>query len=768
MKNLSIEKRNKIKLLVVIYFFLFVIIFGVSNARVYGSSLVPFGIGIVFSLLSFNINGYVLSLIYIVAYSLAGMSVISILESVNVAVVLSILYYIKVTKKIHLKKWVVFVSSMLSMVTYILTHLGSATDNLTLIIVIVLSLLFLYSCMVFGGSISSRVKMSYVNIDEKICGAVILIIFMFGLSATNISIVNIGLVFASFAILICTFLTPAGMLIILSSLLGLAYSLQMQSSIYISLFVVMALVSVCFKSNFKYLSAISICMMYLIFVVIFNAGITYGELLSVCIGSVLFCFVPLSVIDKSKCIFDNKYNISVKNIIQNTKKQIIRRVQELSSVFDEMNGVYKDMVRGTLSDDKAKLMLKEELLNSVCAKCKNYDLCYRSTANFMECSIDTIVNIAYDRGKVLLIDLPQHLSSNCNSINEMINVLNGMVDSYKNYTSVISNLDSSRLLIANQLGGVSKLLSTLSKEVDVNINFDSKLDEKIREDLNFKNIICYDVAIYEKDIQTKSVNLIIKTDTINNKLIEKTVSKIVGCKLQISEIVSSEYPDASLVSLVPKPNYDVAYGCSTITKAGKVYSGDNKSLIKIDDGKYMVSICDGMGSGKDAYSISALTISLIEKFYMAGFDNDTILNSVNKLLSITEEENFSTIDLCIIDARKNMYDFIKLGATCGYLKRNKGECEVIDSSGLPVGVLEEIRPHITKKIISPFDTLVFVSDGVTDSFEGRVDLAEYIRNSDIINPLTLSKNILAKALELNGGIAQDDMTVICVRVFTND
>ena len=84
---------------------------------------------------------------------------------------------------------------------------------------------------------------------------------------------------------------------------------------------------------------------------------------------------------------------------------------------------------------------------------------------------------------------------------------------------------------------------------------------------------------------------------------------------------------------------------------------------------------------------------------------------------------------------------------------------------MPVGVLEEIRPHITRKIISPFDVLVFVSDGVTDSFEGKMELSEYIRNSDIINPLTLSKTILNEALKINGGIANDDMTVICVRVF---
>ena len=75
--------------------------------------------------------------------------------------------------------------------------------------------------------------------------------------------------------------------------------------------------------------------------------------------------------------------------------------------------------------------------------------------------------------------------------------------------------------------------------------------------------------------------------------------------------------------------------------------------------------------------------------------------------------------------------------------------------------------HSVEKLINPFDMLVFVSDGVTDSFSGKIDLAKYISSLDIINPLSLSKEILDKALDLDSGIAKDDMTVVCVRVFNN-
>ncbi len=768
MKILNKEKRNKIKLYLILYMLLFVIIFGVSRAKVYGASLVPFGIGVVISLLEFNFNGYILAVVYLCAYSLAGMSISCILEGLNVSIILCIIFALKNKKKIKLNRVVLFVGAGLSQVVYVLMNLGSNEQNLTLLIMIVLSMLFLYSCMTFCRGVCNRYCGQFkLNIDEKICGAVILIIFMYGMSATPIWILNLGLIFGTIIVLISTYLFPSNLAIIVSTLLGFSYSLQMHSAIYISLFTLMVLASFAFKSSFKYLSVVSTAISYIIYMIIFSGGISYGELLSVAIGCIIFCFVPMGVINKSKEKFDNKYAITVRNVLNNAKKQIVKRVDKLSLVFGEMENVYKDMVRGVLTDEQAKNLLKEELINSKCSKCKNYEMCYRMTGNFMENSIDTIIDVAYDRGKILLIDLPQHFSSNCININDLIFTINNMVASYKNYSTAINNLDSSRLLIADQLGGVSKLLETLSKEVDVNINFDSNFDDKIKEELSFKNMQCYDVSVYEKDIQTKIVNLVINKNFISEKTIENIVSKILNCKLEISSILPADYPNANVITLIPRANYDVAYGCSTITKSGKVYSGDSKSLLKIDDGKYMVSICDGMGSGKKALSISSLTISLIEKFYLAGFDNETILNSVNKLLSMTEEENFSTIDLCIIDGKKNTYDFIKLGATCGYLKRDKGECEIISSSGLPVGVLEEISPHITKKKISPFDMLILVSDGVTDSFEGKIELSEYIANSNVINPMTLSKDILNKALDLNGGIAIDDMTVVCVRVFEN-
>lgn len=767
MKSLSVEKRNKIFTNILIFSLVFIVVFGVSKVKIYDSTLVPFGMGIVFSLLSIGLNGYLLSIVYVIAYSISGLTIFSVLESLNVGVVLSLLFFITKKKDLGSKKLPIFVCAVLSMTIYICTHLGSAKENLALFVIVILSLLFLYSCMIFFGGFYNKFGVGKLCIDEKICGAVILIIFTYGMSLSYIGIVCLGLLFSTLIMLLCTHLFSGGTTIIISALLGVSFSLSLMSPIYISLFVVMSIISLAFKSGYRWISGVSVVIMYVLYLLIFSVGISMGEVLSVGIGGIVFCLFPKRFFAKYSKVFDNIYTITVKNVLGNAKSQIIKRTGELSKIFSEMESVYKEMVRGILPNDKAIIMLKEEFINDVCVGCKNYQNCYLAINNFMGNSIDTIISIAYERGKVLLVDLPQYFSTNCVCVSEALNVVNRLVASYKDYANVITNIDSSRLLIANQLGGVARLLETLSKEVDVSLDFNNNFDEKIKEELAFKNINCLDVAVYQKDISFVFVNLIVGNVNLDKDVIQKIVSKCLKSPMQISEIVPSDIPNASTIHMCPAPKFDVAYGYSSITKTGKVFCGDSKSLLKIGNGKYMLSICDGMGSGESASSISSLTISLIEKFYVAGFDNETIINSVNKLLSINEEENFSTIDLCIIDAYKNTYDFIKLGATVGFLKRNKGECEIIENSGLPIGVIEEIHPHITRKIVSPFDILVMVSDGVTDSFEGKVDLCQYISHLDIINPRTLSRKILDEAINLNGGVAIDDMTVICARVFPN-
>ncbi len=83
---------------------------------------------------------------------------------------------------------------------------------------------------------------------------------------------------------------------------------------------------------------------------------------------------------------------------------------------------------------------------------------------------------------------------------------------------------------------------------------------------------------------------------------------------------------------------------------------------------------------------------------------------------------------------------------------------------MPLGILEEVEPKITKTALSGGDMVIVVSDGITDAFKEE-DIQNFINNINTLNPQVLAENILDKATVLNGGLPKDDMTVLVGKIY---
>jgi len=159
-----------------------------------------------------------------------------------------------------------------------------------------------------------------------------------------------------------------------------------------------------------------------------------------------------------------------------------------------------------------------------------------------------------------------------------------------------------------------------------------------------------------------------------------------------------------------------------------------------------------------------MTLGLIESFYKVGFDNEIILESVNKLLAINNQETYSTLDVCLLDLEKEIADFIKVGAPVGFIKR-EASIEMVDGSALPIGALENITPATHKTTISTQDIVIMATDGIIDAFETYENVVEFVSGLATNNPQTIAETILNEALALNNMSAKDDMTVLVARTY---
>ena len=121
-----------------------------------------------------------------------------------------------------------------------------------------------------------------------------------------------------------------------------------------------------------------------------------------------------------------------------------------------------------------------------------------------------------------------------------------------------------------------------------------------------------------------------------------------------------------------------------------------------------------------------------------------------------------------IDLYSGEITFIKIGAVETFVKKAKS-IQVINSKTLPFGILDKPDVDIVEKKVSGGDIIVTVSDGILDVGETKNNfqwLSRYLMETDIKDPKQLSREILERAKEMNGGKVKDDMTVVVSKVYS--
>ncbi|MBR4999266.1 MAG: SpoIIE family protein phosphatase, partial [Clostridia bacterium] len=311
---------------------------------------------------------------------------------------------------------------------------------------------------------------------------------------------------------------------------------------------------------------------------------------------------------------------------------------------------------------------------------------------------------------------------------------------------------------------VSRLLLDVGEEIDTNVRFDIARENKIISRLLNLNIQCKEVLLYTEKNEDVSAVLVVKSEHSYNPLIEKIVSEALKIPMNITKIMPLDESGFNSVQLRKKNKFDCIFGLASCNKAGNEESGDCHSIIRLGGNKFLLALCDGMGAGKSAHKMSAMTLGLIENFYKVGFDNDVILESVNKLLTINNQENYSTLDVCLIDLEKEILDFIKVGSPFALIRR-ENLIETVEGGALPIGALESVNPSTFKTTISTKDIIIMATDGVVDVFETSENMIEFISRLATNNPQTIADAILNEALHLSNNSAKDDMTVLVARTY---
>ena len=438
--------------------------------------------------------------------------------------------------------------------------------------------------------------------------------------------------------------------------------------------------------------------------------------------------------------------------INRNRRAVGERLYEASALFREIETAFE------LDDSPVdgRNRLKEKLTGTLCKDCPRRARCEKAGVFY---GMDKLIAVGKAKGRVNLIDLPQDVASNCTNSAGLMFALNKLLAQYRRTLADVEAAREGRRLLAEQAHGVSEILKDIALEQSEEFTF-SGGERALSNAFAAAGLIATEIFLYgEGSNFTANVTL---AETVETKKVLSIAGRALNVPLSLAEKIPLNAGMACYV-LKRKANFDAAFGVASRPKDGQFASGDTHSVLKIDERRFLVALSDGMGSGDNAREVSDRTLSLFESFYKAKMPSDTVLTTVNRLISFSSEERFACLDLAAVNLDTGCADIVKIGSPAAYLLSGE-ELRVLEGESLPIGMLDAVHPATLRVTMKENDFLLFTSDGITSAYGSTSDFIAYLSALRPLNPQSLAEDILSDALKRYGGSAEDDMTVVAVKL----
>ncbi len=138
--------------------------------------------------------------------------------------------------------------------------------------------------------------------------------------------------------------------------------------------------------------------------------------------------------------------------------------------------------------------------------------------------------------------------------------------------------------------------------------------------------------------------------------------------------------------------------------------GDKGVCFSAPNAYYYVLLCDGMGTGEGASSLSTHTVHLLKRLLQRGLAPMAALKLLNGSMLLRGSSAFSTVDLLQLDLHTGQAQLYKWGAAPSYW-RDADRMEVLGTGTLPPGVGVEFVPEQYRLSLRNGELLVMLSDG---------------------------------------------------------
>lgn len=619
---------------------------------------------------------------------------------------------------------------------------------------------------------------SAFTLEELIAGVIIIAIASIAFSSLNVFSLSITNIIIIFMIMVLGW--KYGMVVgaVSGISIGLATSIVDGTSfIQISMFAISGILSG-ILNKFGKLGVI-------IGFILGNAILTYWVRGA---SPIIINFREIFIASIGLLLVPSKFKIEIEDLFGDTKllsNEGDRRLEESKNINEEVSQklktiseIFKDMETPSKKDEEVYQNFIQDFLDNIEELQNNIfydlvldqengiaeDICRELIKNDIILDKDVIEIFKNHNNYVVFQD-----ENIRNDLQEIVKIANRTLKiSQINEAKEEEKIKNEKKLNEN-IKTVTKIIDDCVKEISENKeNIFYKKEQEIRLLLENKNIKAENCKI--KKLKNEKFIIEVNLDYDDFRLRDKKIiteisdiiSKSMGQKITLQRERKNEEEKEYCQVYSSEDKFILQVGSSRITKDGSEVSGDCSLQIKLADGKYLLAISDGMGSGEKARNLSKITLKLVKQMLSAGFDKEESIKMINSRLNISSVSDiYASLDVSVLDLYSGTIEILKNGACSTYIK-NKNTVRKIESKSLPVGIVDNIELQAQTMQVNDYDIVVMCSDGVLE--ENSEWLEPFLENLNTNNVQKIADLILAEAIDNSYGVARDDMTVIVSKI----
>lgn len=394
--------------------------------------------------------------------------------------------------------------------------------------------------------------------------------------------------------------------------------------------------------------------------------------------------------------------VGTAHMLETRNTDTISKLNTVSETINEMSKTYNEESKNRELEGKNTFIKSlEEKLEEM-----QENVLYEDLVDLENGLVDEIFEVLIDKNSISKEDILgllekrneyilgfEDFETNMKIEEDINNIVRLINDTYK--IGKINNLWKQKIkenkkVISSQLAGVSKAISNVAEAIHMNNDEEFEIEkQEIKLLCNQKSINLTDINIEQSKNGRFVVNTYIEEKDENNEYLteelENIISKVLKTKIVLQKDLGKmqEKKNIRVQVYVSKDKFSLQIGLAQATKDGSNMSGDSNVQTRLDDGKYLIAISDGMGSGKEAKKSSQVAVNMLSRMLMSGFDKDTSLELINSSMYInSKEDSYATLDVAILDLFMGNMEFMKNGACPTFIK-NKRNVSIVKSVSLP-------------------------------------------------------------------------------------